>query len=229
FLPTLSRSTQRSGRLWACVQPHLPPAESPPCAPPPVRVKLGSRLLTVGQFSEQRDDTSYQVKALNREGYGEYTCDITNEAGAGRCTFLVTGKAHAPEFYYDTYSALWQNRPGSTASSCSGPRWSPATVDRILAYRLGIRQMTQSRWWEQEIPIEGNVQKGELLTYNLTELIKPESYLVRLTPITRYGEGDATERIITYSGNVSSLQHLCRFEFATFFPFVSAAETTFSI
>lgn len=54
--------------------------------------KLGSRLLTVGQFSDQRDDTTYQVKALNREGYGEYTCDITNEAGAGRCTYLVTGE-----------------------------------------------------------------------------------------------------------------------------------------
>lgn len=63
--------------------------------------------------------------------------------------------------------------------------------------------MGQSRWWEQEIPMEGTIQKGELLTYNLTELIKPESYLVRLTPITRYGEGDSTERIITYSGRPS--------------------------
>lgn len=51
--------------------------------------------------------------------------------------------------------------------------------------------------------MEGTIQKGELLTYNLTELIKPEAYLVRLTPITRYGEGDATERIITYSGTSS--------------------------
>lgn len=66
-------------------------------------------------------------------------------------------------------------------------------------------QMGQSRWWEQEIPMEGTIQKGELLTYNLTELIKPESYLVRLTPITRYGEGDATERIITYSGMLPCL------------------------
>uniref|UniRef100_A0A3B5L890 Ig-like domain-containing protein n=1 Tax=Xiphophorus couchianus TaxID=32473 RepID=A0A3B5L890_9TELE len=53
--------------------------------------KLGSRLLTVGQFSDQSHDTSYHVKALNREGYGEYTCDITNKAGTGRCTFLLTG------------------------------------------------------------------------------------------------------------------------------------------
>uniref|UniRef100_A0A3B3UMW4 MAM domain-containing glycosylphosphatidylinositol anchor protein 2-like n=1 Tax=Poecilia latipinna TaxID=48699 RepID=A0A3B3UMW4_9TELE len=58
--------------------------------------------------------------------------------------------------------------------------------------------MDQTRWWEQEIPIGGPIQKGQLLTYNLTELIKPESYLVRLTPITRYGEGDASERTITY-------------------------------
>lgn len=57
--------------------------------------------------------------------------------------------------------------------------------------------------------MEGTIHKGELLTYNLTELIKPESYLVRLTPITRYGEGDATERIITYSG-MSSMTTLLR-------------------
>ncbi|XP_026196154.1 MAM domain-containing glycosylphosphatidylinositol anchor protein 2 isoform X2 [Anabas testudineus] len=165
--------------------------------------KLGSRLLTVGQLSEQQGDTEYQVRALNREGYGEYTCDITNEAGAGRCTFLVTGKANAPEFYYDTYGALWQNRPTVYGFKLQWTQMDPNAVDRILAYRLSFRQMGQSRWWEQEIPIDGNIRMGELLTYNLTELIKPESYLVRLTPITRFGEGDATERIITYSPPVN--------------------------
>ncbi|KAM3870911.1 MAM domain-containing glycosylphosphatidylinositol anchor protein 2 [Diretmus argenteus] len=172
--------------------------------------KLGSRLLTMGQFSDQRDDTDYHVRSLNREGYGEYTCDITNEAGAGRCTFLVTGKAYAPEFYYDTYSALWQNRPRVYGFKLQWTQMEPNAVDRIMAYRLGIRQIGQSRWWEQEIPMEGNIHKGELLTYNLTELIKPESYLVRLTPITRYGEGDATERIITYSAPVNP--HLREFQ-----------------
>ncbi|XP_078134261.1 MAM domain-containing glycosylphosphatidylinositol anchor protein 2 [Sander vitreus] len=172
--------------------------------------KLGSRLLTVGQFADDRDDTSYLVKALNREGYGEYTCDITNEAGAGRCTFLVTGKAYAPEFYYDTYSALWQNKPRVYGFKLQWTQMEPNAVDRILAYRLGIRQMSQSRWWEQEIAMEGSIQKGELLTYNLTELVKPESYLVRLTPITRYGEGDTTERAITYSAPVNP--HLREFQ-----------------
>lgn len=51
--------------------------------------------------------------------------------------------------------------------------------------------------------MNGNIQKGELITYNLTELIKPEAYEVRLTPITRFGEGDSTIRVIKYSGKKS--------------------------
>ncbi|MGH0172413.1 UNVERIFIED_CONTAM: hypothetical protein FKN15_006421 [Acipenser sinensis] len=58
----------------------------------------------------------------------------------------------------------------------------------------------QQRWWEQEIPVNGMIQKGELITYNLSELIKPEAYEVRLTPITKFGEGDSTIRMIKYSG-----------------------------
>ncbi|MEQ2227115.1 MAM domain-containing glycosylphosphatidylinositol anchor protein 2, partial [Ilyodon furcidens] len=108
------------------------------------------------------------------------------------------GKAHSPEFYFDTYHALWQNRAQVYGFKLQWTQMEPNAVDRILAYRLGIRQMGQTRWWEQEIPIGGAIQKGQLLTYNLTELIKPDSYLVRLTPITRYGEGDASERIIKY-------------------------------
>uniref|UniRef100_A0A8C0VMD4 MAM domain-containing glycosylphosphatidylinositol anchor protein 2 n=1 Tax=Cyanistes caeruleus TaxID=156563 RepID=A0A8C0VMD4_CYACU len=61
----------------------------------------------------------------------------------------------------------------------------------------------QQRWWEQEITVNGNIQKGELITYNLTELIKPEAYEVRLTPITRFGEGDSTIRVIKYSAPVN--------------------------
>jgi len=55
--------------------------------------KLGARLLTVGQLSDHAPLTHYQVRALNREGYGQYTCDVSNQVGAGRCTFLVTGES----------------------------------------------------------------------------------------------------------------------------------------
>ncbi|KFW65451.1 MAM domain-containing glycosylphosphatidylinositol anchor protein 2, partial [Pygoscelis adeliae] len=113
------------------------------------------------------------------------------------------GKAYAPEFYYDTYNPLWQNRPRVYSYSLQWTQMNPDAVDRILAYRLGIRQAGQQRWWEQEITVNGNIQKGELITYNLTELIKPEAYEVRLTPITRFGEGDSTIRVIKYSAPVN--------------------------
>lgn len=63
--------------------------------------------------------------------------------------------------------------------------------------------MGLQRWWEQEIPVDGPINKGELMSHNLTELVRPESYEVRLTPITRFGEGDSTIRIVQYSGECS--------------------------
>lgn len=62
----------------------------------PIRVltyewRLGSKLLRTGQFDSQ-EYTEYPVKSLSNENYGVYNCSIINEAGAGRCSFLVTGK-----------------------------------------------------------------------------------------------------------------------------------------
>uniref|UniRef100_A0A5F8GWZ0 MAM domain containing glycosylphosphatidylinositol anchor 2 n=1 Tax=Monodelphis domestica TaxID=13616 RepID=A0A5F8GWZ0_MONDO len=173
----------------------------------PIRVltyewRLGNKLLRMGQFDSQ-EYTEYTLKDLSNENYGIYNCNIINEAGAGRCTYLVTGKAYAPEFYYDTYNPVWQNRHRVYSYSLQWTQMNPNAVDRIVAYRLGIRQAGQQRWWEQEIKISGNIQKGELITYNLTELIKPEAYEVRLTPLTKFGEGDSTIRIIKYSAPVN--------------------------
>lgn len=55
--------------------------------------------------------------------------------------FLFTGKAYPPEFYYDTYSPLWQNRPTVYGFKLQWTQMNPNTVDRIVAYRLGIRQV----------------------------------------------------------------------------------------
>lgn len=174
--------------------------------------KLGPRLLTRGQLT--RGETQYQVRALNREGYGLYTCEITNEAGAGTCSFNVTGKAFAPEFYYDADSSLWQSRASVYGFRLLWTQQEPDSVDRIVAYRLGLRQLSQTRWWEQQITIDAPILKGTLLSHNLTELVKPDSYLVRLTPITRFGEGDTSERIIAYTAPVNPhlRQFRCGFE-----------------
>lgn len=56
---------------------------------------LSNRLLHAGAFDAQRDETEYTIRSLNRDGWGEYTCNVINEAGAGKCTFQVTGKESA--------------------------------------------------------------------------------------------------------------------------------------
>ncbi|XP_072347129.1 MAM domain-containing glycosylphosphatidylinositol anchor protein 2 isoform X2 [Scyliorhinus torazame] len=168
--------------------------------------KLGNKILLTGRF-ESQDYTQIRVDNLSKDSYGVYNCSIINEAGAGTCSFLVTGKAYPPEFYYDTTNPLWQNRARVYSYMLQWTQMNPNAVDRILAYRLGIRQTGQQRWWEQEI--SGNmIQSGELITHNLTELLKPEAYEVRLTPITRFGEGDSTIRVIKYTDAPMTNPHL---------------------
>ncbi|XP_063296353.1 MAM domain-containing glycosylphosphatidylinositol anchor protein 2 isoform X2 [Pelobates fuscus] len=164
--------------------------------------RLGSRLLDKGQFDSQ-DYTEFTVTINAKEHYGTYNCSIINEAGAGRCSFLLTGKAYPPEFYYDTYNPLWQNKARIYSYSLQWTQMNPDAVDRILAYRLGLKQAGQQRWWETEISVEGNIKKGELITNNLTELVKPEPYEIRLTPINRFGEGDSAIRLIKYSAPIN--------------------------
>lgn len=53
----------------------------------------------------------------------------------------VLGKAYAPEFYYDTYNPVWQNRHRVYSYSLQWTQMNPDAVDRIVAYRLGIRQV----------------------------------------------------------------------------------------
>lgn len=56
----------------------------------------------------------------------------------------VSGKAYVPEFYYDTYSALWQNKPRVYGFKLQWTQMNPGAVDRIMAYRLGIKQVSQA-------------------------------------------------------------------------------------
>ncbi|XP_053331408.1 MAM domain-containing glycosylphosphatidylinositol anchor protein 2, partial [Spea bombifrons] len=164
--------------------------------------RFGNRLLEKGQFDSQ-DFTELTVTIRAKDQYGTYNCSIINEAGAGRCSFLVTGKAYPPEFYYDTYNPLWQNKARIYSYSLQWTQMNPDAVDRILAYRLGLKQAGQQRWWETEITVDGNIKKGELITNNLTELVKPEPYEIRLTPISRFGEGDSAIRVIKYSAPIN--------------------------
>lgn len=74
---------------------------------------------------------------------------------------LSPGKAYPPEFYYDTYSPLWQNRPRVYGFKLQWTQMNPNAVDRIVAYRLGIRQVGWLRpgphvhgyFWKQSLSI----------------------------------------------------------------------------
>ncbi|XP_041514180.1 MAM domain-containing glycosylphosphatidylinositol anchor protein 2 isoform X2 [Microtus oregoni] len=162
-----------------------------------------------GTMQMESYDGTLRIVNVSREMSGMYKCQTSQYNGfnvkprEALVQLIVQWKAYAPEFYYDTYNPVWQNRHRVYSYSLQWTQMNPDAVDRIVAYRLGIRQAGQQRWWEQEIKINGNIQKGELITYNLTELIKPEAYEVRLTPLTKFGEGDSTIRVIKYTAPVN--------------------------
>lgn len=77
--------------------------------------RLGSKLLRTGQFDVQ-DSTEYTVSSLSRDSYGIYNCNIINEAGAGRCSFLVTGRpggAVVPQCWHE-----WRRWMECAEASC---------------------------------------------------------------------------------------------------------------
>ncbi|XP_060031575.1 MAM domain-containing glycosylphosphatidylinositol anchor protein 2 [Erinaceus europaeus] len=195
----------------------------------PIRVltyewRLGNKLLRTGQFDSQ-EYTEYPIKSLSNENYGVYNCSIMNEAGAGRCSFLVTGETPQSLLCLPPGHQTGETRarecececayrlgirqrslidhPGHTTSETAVQTSTSATVNFLRSKDVENLKAGQQRWWEQEIKINGNIQKGELITYNLTELIKPEAYEVRLTPLTKFGEGDSTIRVIKYSAPVN--------------------------
>lgn len=55
------------------------------------------------------------------------------------------GKAFPPEFYYDTYNPVWQNKPRTYSFKLQWTQMNPNAVDRIVAYRLGFRQVRRPR------------------------------------------------------------------------------------
>ena len=80
----------------------------------PIRVltyewRLGNKLLRTGQFDSQ-EYTEYPVKSLSNDNYGVYNCSIINEAGAGRCSFLVTGKiSNILHIYMQTFCKFMEH------------------------------------------------------------------------------------------------------------------------
>eukprot|EP00069_Balaena_mysticetus_P005551 bmy_18002T0 len=92
---------------------------------------------------------------------------------------------------------------------------------KYFTHCFHINMLTSSLRYNMKCLIAySSTTEGELITYNLTELIKPEAYEVRLTPLTKFGEGDSTIRVIKYSAPVNP--HLMEIINSIIYPPVSS-------
>ncbi|XP_048791541.1 MAM domain-containing glycosylphosphatidylinositol anchor protein 1 isoform X4 [Lagopus muta] len=160
--------------------------------------------------AEQQDYSELKVDSVSRETSGSYECSISNDVGVSACLFQVSAKAYSPEFYYDTPNpTLSQKQSKNYSYILQWTQKEPDAVDPILKYRLEVRQdfhdtvdslfmqLAQRNIIQTFIPVQ-KMEKGLLLEHILPNLKVPQSYEVRLTPITSFGAGDMAARIIRY-------------------------------
>ncbi|XP_049689770.1 MAM domain-containing glycosylphosphatidylinositol anchor protein 1 isoform X3 [Accipiter gentilis] len=171
--------------------------------------------LLVQPLSEQQDYSELKVDSVSRETSGSYECSISNDVGVSTCLFQVSAKAYSPEFYYDTPNpTLSQKQSKNYSYVLQWTQKEPNAVDPILKYRLEVRQLAQRNTIQTFIPVQ-KMEKGLLLEHILPNLKVPQSYEVRLTPITSFGAGDMAARIIRYMEPInypSPTDNTCRFE-----------------
>ncbi|XP_052661692.1 MAM domain-containing glycosylphosphatidylinositol anchor protein 1 isoform X4 [Harpia harpyja] len=166
-------------------------------------------------LSEQQDYSELKVDSVSWETSGSYECSISNDVGVSTCLFQVSAKAYSPEFYYDTPNpTLSQKQSKNYSYVLQWTQKEPDAVDPILKYRLEVRQLAQRNTIQTFIPVQ-KMEKGLLLEHILPNLKVPQSYEVRLTPITSFGAGDMAARIIRYMEPInypSPTDNTCRFE-----------------
>nr|XP_033795427.1 MAM domain-containing glycosylphosphatidylinositol anchor protein 1 isoform X2 [Geotrypetes seraphini] len=176
--------------------------------------RFNKNLLTV-PLLDQLEYSELKIESLSRETSGTYECSISNHVGSSTCVFQVSGRAYSPEFYFDTPNPVKAQKQAKNYSYVL--QWTqrePDAVDPVTSYRLDIQQVNLRSSFSKSFPARG-LQKGLLQDYVLQDLKVPQSYEVRLTPITIFGPGDSAARIIRYSQPVSypnPSDNTCRFE-----------------
>ncbi|KAM7173053.1 MAM domain-containing glycosylphosphatidylinositol anchor protein 1 [Macrochelys suwanniensis] len=176
--------------------------------------RFNGNLLTLPP-TEQQDYSELKVDSVNRETSGSYECSISNNVGVSTCLFQVSAKAYNPEFYYDTPNpTLSQKQSKNYSYVLQWTQKEPDAMDPILKYRLDVRQLNQRNTVQTLVPVK-KMAKGLLLEHILRNLKIPQSYEVRLTPITDFGAGDMAARIIRYMEPINypnPADNTCRFE-----------------
>ncbi|KAI1895183.1 hypothetical protein AGOR_G00103670 [Albula goreensis] len=160
-----------------------------------------------------------RINQLEPGKNGTYTCKINNGVGTSSCIFNVSARPYNPEFYYDTPNPIRILKDNNYSYNLQWTQREPAAVDKIIGYWINCRSISASMALRQtviskQIPAN-DPQKGDLMSYLLTDLRIPLSYEVWLTAITMYGQGDTAYRTIQYSEPYTYLRpsdHVCGFE-----------------
>nr|XP_032820943.1 MAM domain-containing glycosylphosphatidylinositol anchor protein 2-like isoform X1 [Petromyzon marinus]XP_032820944.1 MAM domain-containing glycosylphosphatidylinositol anchor protein 2-like isoform X1 [Petromyzon marinus]XP_032820945.1 MAM domain-containing glycosylphosphatidylinositol anchor protein 2-like isoform X1 [Petromyzon marinus] len=139
---------------------------------------------------------SLDIASLSAGDYGSYTCTVTNEAGSSRCLFNVTGRAYAPEFYYNRSHPI-RTVGGMYAYQLEWTQALPEAVDRVKTYKLEYRQVGTLLWRRVTLQAQP-LGRGQLHEHVLPDLQRPHSYQVRLTPVSQFGEGDTAAFLVHY-------------------------------
>ncbi|XP_030801575.1 MAM domain-containing glycosylphosphatidylinositol anchor protein 1 isoform X3 [Camarhynchus parvulus] len=174
-----------------------------------------------GTMTMETYDGKLHLESVSREMSGTYKCQTARYNGfnirprEALVQLNVQSKAYSPEFYYDTPNPTLSQRQSKNYSYVL--QWTqkePDAVDPILKYRLEVRQLSQRNTIQTFIPVK-KMEKGLLLEHILPNLKVPQSYEVRLTPITSFGAGDMATRIIRYMEPINypnPTDNTCRFE-----------------
>uniref|UniRef100_A0A803VKJ4 MAM domain containing glycosylphosphatidylinositol anchor 1 n=1 Tax=Ficedula albicollis TaxID=59894 RepID=A0A803VKJ4_FICAL len=174
-----------------------------------------------GTMTMETYDGKLQLESVSREMSGTYKCQTARYNGfnirprEALVQLNVQSKAYSPEFYYDTPNpTLSQKQSKNYSYVLQWTQKEPDAVDPILKYRLEVRQLSQRNTIQTFIPVK-KMEKGLLLEHILPNLKVPQSYEVRLTPITSFGAGDMAARIIRYMEPINypnPTDNTCRFE-----------------
>ncbi|XP_068088796.1 MAM domain-containing glycosylphosphatidylinositol anchor protein 1 isoform X3 [Hyperolius riggenbachi] len=181
-----------------------------------------NRALRTVPPTEQQEYSEYEIPNMSIQTNGTYECTISNDVGSDTCVFVVTGKAFSPEFYYDTRNPIETNKQFKNYSYLI--QWTqkePGAVDTVTSYRLDLKPTNLRGINSVQIPAP-RIQKGTLLDYRLRDLRIPQSYEIKITPITVFGLGDSASRIIRYEE-----RNMCRFEDDKLCGFVQDKSDTF--
>ncbi|XP_052661691.1 MAM domain-containing glycosylphosphatidylinositol anchor protein 1 isoform X3 [Harpia harpyja] len=174
-----------------------------------------------GTMTMETYDGKLRLESVSQEMSGTYKCQTARYNGfnirprEALVQLNVQSKAYSPEFYYDTPNpTLSQKQSKNYSYVLQWTQKEPDAVDPILKYRLEVRQLAQRNTIQTFIPVQ-KMEKGLLLEHILPNLKVPQSYEVRLTPITSFGAGDMAARIIRYMEPInypSPTDNTCRFE-----------------